>query len=342
LRPEKGKGRGGWVESRHRFPVSFKVLVPQPIADEGIELLLGSGLEVVEPPAWDAATLGEYIGNCQGVLLRTAPMTRKVLERARDLRVIARHGVGLDNVDLEYCAERGIVVTNTPEANATAVAEHTLGMIVAVAKNMLLGDEEIRKGRFDARDRLYGIELEGKTLGVVGLGRIGRRVASKAAYGLGMKIVRYDPYLPGRDVPEFVRAMELEDLLATSDVVTLHLPLTEETRNLLGKERISAMKDGAYLVNCARGGIVDEGALEQALRSGKLSGAALDVFADEPTGQDHPLWDFKNVIVTPHMAAFTEESVVRMAVHAAEGVISVARGGPPRWPVNLNTLTSGP
>lgn len=322
--------------------MSFKVLVPQPIADEGIELLLSSELEVVEPPAWDAATLGEYIGDCRGVLSRTAPMTSKVLERARDLRVIARHGVGLDNIDLEYCAERSIVVTNTPEANATAVAEHTLGMIVAVVKNMLLGDKEIRKGHFDARDRLYGIELEGKTLGVVGLGRIGRLVARKAARGLDMKIVGYDPYLHDQDLPEFVRRMELEDLLATSDVVTLHLPLTEETRNLLGKEQISAMKDGAYLINCARGVIVDEGALEEALRSGKLSGAALDVFADEPTGQDHPLWDFKNVIVTPHMAAFTEESVVRMAVHAAEGVISVARGEPPRWPVDLNALAGGP
>jgi D-3-phosphoglycerate dehydrogenase len=156
-----------------------------------------------------------------------------------------------------------------------------------------------------------------------------------------MKIVGYDPHLPERDLPARVRGMELDDLLATSDVVTLHLPLTAETRNFLGKERIFAMKDGAYLVNCARGGIVDEGALEEALRLGKLSGAALDVFAHEPTGKDHPLWDFKNVVVTPHMAAFSEESIVRMAVHAAEGVISVARGEPPRWPVDLKGLASG-
>jgi D-3-phosphoglycerate dehydrogenase / 2-oxoglutarate reductase len=322
--------------------MSFKVLMPQRIAGEGIELLLGSGLEVVEPPAWDVETLGEHIVDCRGVLLRNALMTRDLLERAPGLEVIARHGVGLDNIDLEYCAERGIVVTYTPEANATAVAEHTLGMIVAVTRNLLVGDKEIREGNFDARDRLYGMELEGKTLGVVGLGRIGRLVARKAAGGLDMKIVGYDPYLPERDLPECVREMQLGDLLATSDVVTLHLPLTAETQNLLGKERISAMKDGAYLVNCARGGIVDEKALEDALRVGKLSGAALDVFADEPTGQDHPLWDFKNVVVTPHMAAFTEESIVRMAVHAAEGVISVARGEPPRWPVDLKGLASGP
>jgi D-3-phosphoglycerate dehydrogenase len=206
---------------------------------------------------------------------------------------------------------------------------------------LLVGDEEIRKGHFDARDRLYGMELEGKTLGVVGLGRIGRLVARKAASGLDMKLVGHDPYLQKRDLPEYMRGMELDDLLATSDVVTLHLPLTAETRNLLGEDRIFRMKDGAYLVNCARGGIVDERALEEALRLGKLSGAALDVFADEPTGQDHPLWDFKNVVVTPHMAAFTEESIVRMAVHAAEGVISVARGEPPRWQVDLKSLTSG-
>lgn len=322
--------------------MSFKVLMPQPIAGEGLELLLGSGLEVVEPPAWDVETLGEYIGDCRGVLLRNALMTRELLERAPGLEVISRHGVGLDNIDLEYCAERGIVVTYTPEANATAVAEHTLGMIVAITRNLLLGDEEIRNGNFDARDRLYGMELEGKTLGVVGLGRIGRLVARKAAGGLDMEIMGHDPYLPERDFPDCVREMQLDNLLATSDVVTLHLPLTAETRNLLGKERISAMKDGAYLVNCARGGIVDERALEEALSVGKLSGAALDVFADEPTGHDHPLWDFKNVVVTPHMAAFTEESIVRMAVHAAEGVISVARGEPPRWRVDLKRLASGP
>jgi len=321
--------------------MSFKVLMPQPIAGEGIELLLGSGLEVVEPPAWDVETLGEYIGDCRGVLLRNALMTRKLPEGAPGPEVIVRHGVGLDNIDLEYCVERGVSVTYTPEANATAVAEHTLGMIVAVTRNFLVGDEEIRKGHFDARDRLYGIELEGKTLGVVGLGRIGRLVARKAAGGLDMKIVGYDPHLPERDLPASVRGMELDDLLATSDVVTLHLPLTAETRNFLGKERIFAMKDGAYLVNCARGGIVDEGALEEALWLGKLSGAALDVFAHKPTGKDHPLWDFKNVVVTPHMAAFSEESIVRMAVHAAEGVISVARGEPPRWPVDLKGLASG-
>ncbi len=315
--------------------MSFRVLIPQPIASEGVEEFVRAGLEVVEPPSWDVQTLKSYIRDCQGILVRTVLLPGEILKEAPGLKVISRHGVGLDNIDLQYCREHGIQVTNLPESNTVSVAEHTMGMILSIAKNFPICDRETRRGNFDARNQYHGIELEGKTLGVVGLGRIGRLVAQKAAQGLGMRVMAFDPYLPEGSIPGFVEPVEFDALLALSDVVTLHVPLVEGTANLIRREQISKMRDGAYLVNCARGGIVDETALEEALRSGKLAAAALDVFEEEPTPGDHPLWTLDNILVTPHMAALTREAVRRMAVDAAREIISVARGEEPRWPIDL-------
>jgi D-3-phosphoglycerate dehydrogenase len=315
--------------------MSFRILIPQPIAREGVEELLIAGLEVVEPPSWDVQTLKSYIRDCQGILVRTVSLPGEILKNAPGLRVISRHGVGLDNIDLQYCREHGIQVTNLPEANTVSVAEHTIGMILSITKNFTVCDRETRRGKFDARNQYHGIELEGKTLGVVGLGRIGRLVAQKAVQGFGMRVVAFDPYLPEGSIPGFVEPVEFDTLLVLSDVVTLHVPLVEGTANLIRREQISKMKDGAYLVNCARGGIVDETALEEALRSGKLAAAALDVFKEEPTLGDHPLWTLDNILVTPHMAALTREAVRRMAVDAAQEIISVARGEEPRWSIDL-------
>jgi D-3-phosphoglycerate dehydrogenase len=222
------------------------------------------------------------------------PLSGELLKEAPGLKVISRHGVGLDNIDLRYCREHGIQVTNLPESNTVSVAEHTMRMILSITKNLTVCDRETRRRNFDARHQCQGIEREGKTLGVVGLGRIGRLVAQKAAQGFGMRVVAFDPYPPEGSAPGFVELVEFETLLALSDVVTLHVPLVEGTANLIGREQISKMKDGAYLVNCARGGIVDETALEEALRSGKLA-AALDVFKEEPTPGDQPLWTLENV-----------------------------------------------
>jgi D-3-phosphoglycerate dehydrogenase len=251
------------------------------------------------------------------------------------LKVVSKYGVGLDNIDLQHCLERGIQVTNLPESNTVSVAEHTIGMILSITKNFTLCDRETRRGNFDARHQHQGIELEGKTLGVVGVGSIGRLVAQKAAQGFGMRVVAFDPYLSGGSLPGFVEPVEFETLLTLSDIVTLHVPLVEGTANLIRSEQISKMKDGAYLVNCARGGIVDETALEEALRSGKLAAAALDVFKEEPTLGDHPLWMLDNILVTPHMAGLTREAFRRMAVDAAQEIISVARGEEPRWSIDL-------
>jgi D-3-phosphoglycerate dehydrogenase len=313
--------------------MSFRVLVPQPIAEEGLAVLRGSGLEVVQPPDTALATLQEHIADCQGVLVRTVQLTAELLGCAPSLRVVARHGAGYDNIDLDYCRSRGISATYAPHANTVAVAEHALGLLLAIAKNLRRCDIAIRRGSFDVRNTDYGIELDGKVLGVIGLGRIGQLVARRAAAGFGMRVIGFDPYVDPAALPDDVRALPFDELLATADALSVHVPLNDATRDLVGPEQFAAIKPGSYLVNCARGGVVNEQALLAALRSGKLRAAALDVFDDEPLPVTSPLVELDNVLLTPHMAAHTTESLARMAVHAAEGIVAVARGEQPRWPV---------
>ncbi|GAB2962904.1 hydroxyacid dehydrogenase [Amycolatopsis acidiphila] len=308
---------------------AFRVLVPQAVDEAGIAALTDAGLDVVQPPNADIETVRRVVRDCDAVLLRTVVLDAAVLAGAPRLKVIARHGVGVDNIDLAYCAARGIVVTNAPESNTVAVAEHTLALLLAVAKNLRAADRAVRAGEFAARHHLGGIELAGRTLGVIGLGRIGRLVAQRAEAGLGMRVRGHDPAATGPDV------VGLPELLAASDVVSLHVPLTTGTAGFFGAAEFAALKPGAYLVNCSRGGVVDETALRTALDRGQLAGAALDVFATEPLPAAHPLASDPRVLLTPHMAAHTGESLARMAVDAANEIIAVSRGEQPRWPVPL-------
>lgn len=310
--------------------MAFTVLVPQAVDDAGIAALTGADLEVVRPPDATPATIRSHIRDCDAILLRTVVLDAALLAEARRLKVIARHGVGVNNIDLGYCARHGIQVTNAPESNTVAVVEHTLALLLAVTKKLHAADRETRAGNFEARHRLEGIELSGRTLGVVGLGRIGRLVAHRAGLGLGMRVLGHDPVVhAGEEIP----SVGLDELLAESDVVSLHVPLTPDTAGFFDGRRFAALKPGAYLVNCARGGVVDETALREALDSGRLAGAALDVFATEPLPASDPLVTDARVVLTPHMAAHTRESLTRMAVDAAAGIISVARGERPQWPV---------
>jgi D-3-phosphoglycerate dehydrogenase len=276
----------------------------------------------------------EAIVGCSGVLVRTAPMSPEVLSAGPNVRVVSRHGAGVDNVDLDYCRLNGIRVTYAPEANTTAVAEHTVGLIVAAAKNMRSCDGSARRGQFAVRNTDYGIELAGKTLGVVGLGRIGRLVGRKMARAFDMRVIGSDPYLASaeQDLDGIART-SLDELLDRADVVSVHAPLTPETRHLIGAEQFKRMRAGAYLVNCARGGVVDEEALVASLEAGHLAGAALDVFETEPLPADHPLTAMENVLLTPHMAAHTQESLDRMASDAADGIVAVLQGREPRWSI---------
>jgi D-3-phosphoglycerate dehydrogenase / 2-oxoglutarate reductase len=255
-----------------------RVLVREPIADAGLELLR-SRFEVVEDGESD---LAEIIGEFDAIVIRSATtIDASLIERATRLKVVGRAGVGVDNVDVDAATRRGIVVANAPEATAVSAAEHAVALMLALSRNLPQAHAALKAGRWE-RSRFAGAELAGKTLGVLGLGRIGREVARRAL-ALGMRVVAYDPFVAAERFRELgVEPAALDEVYDAADVITLHLPLTDETRGLIGREALSRMRDGVRIVNAARGELVDEEALLEALRSGKVAGAALDVFATEP------------------------------------------------------------
>ena len=255
------------------------------------------------------------------------------MDRARDLRVIARTGIGVDGVDLEEATRRGIAVCNAPDAPTTSTAEHAVALILAAAKNLKRSETELRAGGTGLYARHVAIELAGRTLGVAGFGRIARKVA-EAASGLGMRVVAYDPYLDPADFGTVDRAESLHDLLAMSDVVSVHIPLTGDTTHAFGAAEFAVMRDGAVFVNTARGGLVDHGALLDAIDSGKLMAAGLDVTEPEPLPPDHPLLDRPNVVVTPHVASGTHEGRRRLFRAAFEQALQVLDGLRPPHLVN--------
>ena len=300
----------------------MRVLVREPIADAGIELLRSRFEVDVDGDSDLAAIIDRY----DGIVVRSATqLTADLIERAERLKVIGRAGVGIDNVDVEAATRRGIVVANAPESTVVSAAEQTIGLLVALARNIPQAHAALKEGRWE-RSRWSGVELAGKTLGVLGFGRIGQQVARRAV-GLGMRVVAYDPFVSEdrfRDVG-VDHGETIEQVLGEADVVTLHLPLTPETERVIDAAAIARMRDGARLVNAARGGLVDEDALAEAIRSGKLAGAALDVFSSEPyTG---PLLELDQVVTTPHLAASTGEAQDRAGVIIAEQIVAALGGG---------------
>ena len=251
------------------------------------------------------------------------------------LRVVARPGIGIDNIDLSAATERGISVVNTPEAPTESTAEHTVALLLAVAKRVVAGDMSLRGGEIE-RTELLGTEVYGRVLGVVGCGRIGGRVAEIAAQGLKMRVISYDPYVDWSDVciPGLETVEGLEELLTEADFVTLHTPLVLETRGLIGRAELRKMKPGAYLINASRGPVVDESALVEVLREGHLAGAALDVFDPEPPAPDNPLLQMANVVATPHIASYTGVATRAMSMGAVRQVLQALRGERPRCLIN--------
>jgi D-3-phosphoglycerate dehydrogenase len=262
----------------------------------------------------------------------------EIIRGAQCLKIIAKHGAGYENIDLAAATACGVVVTSTPVANSQSVAEHALALLLAVARR--IGDyaQDLQRGRLQPRQSYQGVELYGKTLGVVGVGESGRRLARMAAGGLRMRVLGYDPY---RDPwPEGIeRVGELQMLLSAADCLSIHVPLTKETRNLIGREALAQVKPTCVLVNTSRGGIVDETALAEAIRDGRLAGAGLDVVANEPIRPDHPLAGLQRVLLTPHVAGVTEEGMVNMARDSAEEVLRVLRGERPKYPLNPEVLS---
>ncbi|ASJ16978.1 3-phosphoglycerate dehydrogenase [Thermococcus chitonophagus] len=304
----------------------MKVLVAAPLHERALQVLKEAGLEVVYEEYPDEERLLELVKDVEAIIVRSKPkVTRKVIENAPKLKVIARAGVGLDNIDVEAAKERGIEVVNAPGASSRSVAELAFGLIFAVARKIAYADRKMREGVW-AKKECMGIELEGKTIGVVGFGRIGYQVA-KIARAFGMNVLLYDPY-PNEERAKEVggKFVDLETLLKESDIVTLHVPLLDSTYHLINEERLKLMKKNAILINAARGAVVDTNALVKALQEGWIAGAGLDVYEEEPLPKDHPLTKLDNVVLTPHIGASTYEAQERAGVEVAEKVVKILKG----------------
>lgn len=311
-----------------------KVLIPQAVAKEGVELLKSYGFEVKHGSGASEEDLIKDVADCDAILLRTAPCTEAVLKAGKNLKIVARHGAGYNNVDLEAAAKLGIWATNAPDSTTNTVAEFVLGAILAVSKRIFLMNKKIKEGDFFFKNNHKGMDLTGKKLGVVGFGRIGRKVAYKAFYGLGMEILAYDPFLTKENCPDYVTICDWETIFKESDIISLHMPLIKENIGCVGKKEFTNMKKSAHFINCAHGEVVNEKELIEALKTEEIAGAFLDVFEQEPPSEHNPLLSMDNVIVTPHMASNTEECMILMAVQAASEIVKVLSNEKPCWPVN--------
>jgi len=300
----------------------WKVLLPQPIARAGMELLEKSGrFEVIVLSSPDMEKVKEVIAEVDVLLVRSGfKVHRELLEIAPRLKVISRVGAGLDNIDVAYARKKGIEVFNVEGANALSVAEHTIAFVLALAKNLFDFDRRVRKGEWDIRYAYRTFEIQGKTLGVVGFGLIGRETA-RLALGLGMRVLFYDPFVEGEFGLPVERMNSLGDLLRESDFVSLHTPLNEHTRGMIGEKELKCMKPTAFLINVSRGAVVDTYALCMALQEKWIAGAATDVFTEEPPPTNHALFSLENIILTPHVAGLTRECSERVAIKAVENLI---------------------
>jgi D-3-phosphoglycerate dehydrogenase len=314
-------------------PLRFTVLVTEPIHPDGIRLMVEGGLDVrmLQPGSGEGDLLRE-IAQADALVTRGGVrVTREAMMASRGLKAIGVHGVGVDHIDLRAAGELGILVFNTPTALTEAVAEMTIGMMLSLTRRIVSADRAVRSGQWNRKyTDLIGVDLMGKTVGIIGLGRIGAAVARRLR-PFGVKMVYYD-LQDRRDIEHELglKRVSLEELIQQSDIISIHLPLTPETRGLISRREFEMMKDGVYIINTARGGIIVQEDLIEALSSGKVSGAALDVFEREPLEVESPLIGMDNVILTPHLGASSVEAMRRMAVEVAEGIIRISRGERPK------------
>jgi D-3-phosphoglycerate dehydrogenase len=317
----------------------YRILVAEKIADTGIDMLR-ERFDVDVADGWSDEELADRIGAYDGILIRSATkLTAELIARGENLKVIGRAGVGVDNVDVEAATKRGIIVANAPQSNVITAAEHTVALLLALARNVPQAHAALTQGRWE-RSKWGGVELYEKTLGLLGFGRIGQLVAARAR-SFGMRVVAFDPFVSAARFRELgvEKAESSDDLYAVADFISIHLPRTPETRGWLDAEALAKCKDGVRIINCARGELVDDAALQAALDSGKVGGAALDVFAQEPI-TDHPLFSYPNVVVTPHLAASTTEAQDRAGVQTAEQVVAALTGGVVSTAVNIPAVSA--
>jgi len=314
---------------------TYRILVSDPMSPEGLARLQAApDVEVTAPGKMLREALIQTIGEYDALIVRSeTKVDRELLERAARLKVVGRAGVGVDNIDVEAATARGVIVMNTPGANAIAACEHTFALMLALCRHIPQADASVRRGEWTRR-RFVGVQLYRKTLGIIGLGRIGQQVARRAL-AFGMEVLAYDPYISADIARELgVALVSLDELLARSDFITLHALLTPETRGLIGREALAHVKPGARLINCARGELVDEAALVEALTSGRLAGAALDVYSTEPP-LGSPLLTLDNVVLTPHLGASTEEAQRDVSLQIVDQVLEALRGTGFRNAVNF-------
>lgn len=310
--------------------MSQKVFLPQDIAEVGKLFLEDRGYEVVLGSAADPETVIKEAQEADAIILRLSPFESETINKLPNLKVIARHGVGYDNVDVAAATANHVWVTITPMANASSVAETSLALLLSVAKRIQPNVDHMRQDDFFYKNSHKGMDLEGKTLGIMGYGKIGREFAKKVS-ALDMETLIFDPFVTET---EYGTLVTRDELLEQSDFVSLHLPATAETKHSFSQAEFKKMKASAYILNIARGSLIDEPALIKALEAKEIAGAALDVYSKEPLPLDHPFFQMENVLLTPHIASNTVETMDRMALHAAQEVDRVLSGGQPKWSVN--------
>ena len=318
-----------------------KVLVSDKLSETAVQIFRDRGIDVDFEPGLgkDKEKLAEVIGKYDGLAIRSATkVTEKLLERADNLKVVGRAGIGVDNVDLAAASKKGVIVMNTPFGNSITTAEHAISLMMAVARQIPEANDSTQAGKWE-KSRFMGVELTGKTLGVIGAGNIGSIVCDRAQ-GLKMKVIAYDPFLSEERADKMgVEKVDLDVLLARADFITLHVPLTDKTRGILGAEAIAKTKKGVRIINCARGGLVDEAALAEAIRSGHVAGAGFDVFEVEPA-LESPLFELPGVVCTPHLGAATTEAQENVAIQVAEQMSDYLLRGAVTNAINMPSISA--
>ena len=318
-----------------------KVLISDALSPAAVQIFKDRGIEVDFQPnlGKDKEKLAEIIGNYDGLAIRSATkVTSAILEKAANLKVVGRAGIGVDNVDIPAATARGIIVMNTPFGNSITTAEHAIAMMFALAREIPAADASTQAGKWE-KNRFMGVEITGKVLGVIGCGNIGSIVADRAV-GLKMRVIAYDPFLsPERALELGVEKVDLDDLLARAEIITLHTPMTPQTRNILSREALAKTRKGVRIINCARGGLLDEEALAELVKSGHVAGAALDVFVEEPATAN-PLFGLHNVVCTPHLGASTTEAQENVALQVAEQMSDYLLRGAISNAVNFPSITA--
>lgn len=312
----------------------MKVLIADAINEKGIENLKEVA-DVVVDTSITPEELLETINEYDAIVVRSrTKVTKEIIENADNLKIIARAGVGVDNIDLDAATEKGVMVVNSPESTSITVAEHTMGLLLTLARKLSIADKSVKEGKWEKK-KFMGVELRNKTLGVIGMGRIGSQVVNRCK-AFEMDAIVYDPYLPADVAKQMgVTLTDLETVLKNADFITIHVPLTPETKHLISDYEFEIMKDTGFIVNCARGGIIDEEALYKALSENKIGGAALDVYEEEPPAEDSKLFELDNIVLTPHIAASTQEAQRDAAIIVADEIIELANGGTPSNILNM-------